>query len=172
MDWELKPCLLWKGTTNGGGYGRFIRNKKEVLVHRHAYERAHGLIPKGLQVQHLCDARYAPEDRTYRRCIEPAHLILGTHADNSRHMVSVGRSAFGKRSPRYTHPESTVRGPRHPWYGRIFKSNAKITEQDVRAIRAMWLTSRFRQEDIAQLFGLSRGAVAQIVTFRSWPNVS
>lgn len=74
---DLGPCLLWTGAIRsgtsgtGGGYGQL--GKK--YAHRMAYEAAHGLIPKGLQVLHKCDVR---------ACIEPKHLYLGDHVQNAK----------------------------------------------------------------------------------------
>lgn len=49
-------CVLWVGTTNQKGYGRFWCDQKKALVsaHRFAYERERGPIPEGLTIDHLC----------------------------------------------------------------------------------------------------------------------
>lgn len=64
------PCHVWGGSTNIGkrlptGYPRRRENKREMLLHREVYEKAHGPLKAGEQVHHLCE-------RT--ECINPAHL--------------------------------------------------------------------------------------------------
>jgi hypothetical protein len=173
--WNGTPCQLWQGRPNHHGYGSFTRDRRSVLAHRDAYERAHGPIPPGLQVQHLCDENYPPGDFTYRRCIEPTHLALGTHKDNTAHMYKVGRGPVGHRNGRHTKPESTVRGEAHRWFGRDNRGEkhvqAKLTDEDVRAIRALWATRRFTQQQIANLFEMPRGSVARLVAGWGWTHV-
>lgn len=59
------PCWSYKGTPNRCGYSRAKIGGKEVLVHRLAYEHYVGLIPEGLEIDHLCRNRW---------CCNPAHL--------------------------------------------------------------------------------------------------
>lgn len=80
--WEVTSHCTWDG------YPLRTQKFKRILMHREAYEKAHGPIPKGMVVRHKCDNR---------RCINPDHLELGTHADNVRDRVERGRSAWGER---------------------------------------------------------------------------
>lgn len=75
-------CWLWQGAQNGKGYGVFIHEGVSQLVHRLAYEDAHGPIPDGLTIDHRC--------RT-RNCVnpDPAHLEAVTVAENNRRKKSI-----------------------------------------------------------------------------------
>lgn len=64
--------------------------KRCIWLHREAYEKAHGEIPPRFVVRHTCDTP---------PCINPDHLILGTHADNMRDRDERGRGSCGERHP-------------------------------------------------------------------------
>src|SRR5581483_2912402 len=82
-------CWEWKGKGSGNGYGGFYAHGKHRLAHRVAWELRNGVIPDGMHVLHHCDNR---------RCVNPAHLFLGTHNDNMADMCAKGRQAKGDRN--------------------------------------------------------------------------
>lgn len=78
-------CWEWQGAFDGHGYGQLNVDGRRVLAHRLAYELTHGPIPKGLLVLHDCP------DGDNPACVNPDHLWLGTHKDNSQDMSNKGR---------------------------------------------------------------------------------
>ena len=69
-------CWLWMAHCDRHGYGRFKPSSTvpETGAHRFAYEEANGLIPVGLQTDHLCRVR---------PCVRPAHIELVTSRENT-----------------------------------------------------------------------------------------
>jgi len=76
-------CWEWTAGTNNIGYGMMRDGDKMRTAHRLAYEEFKGIIPKGMQVLHICDNP---------KCINPKHLWLGTIQDNMRDKKEKGRS--------------------------------------------------------------------------------
>lgn len=69
-------CWTWHGAFGGDGhYGAAMVDGKLVVTHRYVYELLVGPIPKGLEIDHLCQNT---------RCCNPEHLEPVTHAENLR----------------------------------------------------------------------------------------
>jgi len=80
-------CLEYASALNTTGYCRIsAKGSKQYLASRFIYTHLVGPIPVGLYVCHSCDNKI---------CIEPAHLFLGTHADNMQDMAIKGRARGG-----------------------------------------------------------------------------
>ena len=74
---DANGCLLWTGNRTQDGYGLFYtgpRGKPAVVASRWAYEETFGLIPKGLEVDHLCRVRH---------CVNVDHFEIVTHRVNT-----------------------------------------------------------------------------------------
>lgn len=135
-------CWLWNGTKKRAGYGVIVVGgrgpRRHYLAHRVSWERAFGAIPSGKVVCHKCDQP---------SCVNPAHLFLGTSADNVSDMVRKGRHAKGEHH-----------------------GCAKVSEADVREIRSLH-SGGMSQLGIARQFGISNSTIHLIVKGRLWAHV-
>lgn len=132
-------CWPWLSYRDGQGYGKYGPNSS---AHRLAWRFTHGDIPPGLCVCHSCDNP---------PCCNPAHLWLGTNAENSADKVAKGRQRSG-----------IVRGERN--------GQAKLAREDVleiRTLRAAGITTTA----LAQRFGCSRRQIDRIVAGEKWSHV-
>ena len=140
---ELGPCWVWTGNTLGVGYGAIwvAAYGRQIGAHRLSWELANGRPPGPMNVLHACDNI---------ACVNPAHLSLGTQADNVRDMDTKGR-------------RRTV-APR----GEL-QHLAKLTGADVLAMRLV--AHLARRPDIAPAFGVSKSTVANVLTRRTWKHI-
>lgn len=80
---SLADCWQWKLKPNQYGYGRFTTlgdsSRNQYLAHRFSYAVSKGFVPISALVRHSCDNRL---------CVNPAHLLLGDHGQNSQDMLA------------------------------------------------------------------------------------
>jgi hypothetical protein len=157
---ELGPCWVWTAGRFDQGYGAFHLNGKTMKSHRISYGVKHGAMPSSaLCVCHSCDNP---------PCVNPSHLFLGTHAENSRDMVNKGRTNtptgarhWSKKSPHLL--ARIARGPGHPM--------VKITEDQVRSIRARCAAGETTYA-VADSMGISQSQVWKITRRIRWAHVA
>jgi len=128
-------CWEWTGARQTQGYGALRVRGEYKLVHRMAWELHHGKsVPDGIEVCHSCDNP---------PCCNPAHLFLGSHADNISDAAMKGRM------------------------GR----SIKLAAADVREIRRLDEQSRLSRREIGERFGVSRQTVNDIVWRKTWKHI-
>ena len=128
-------CWEWMAHRKFDGYGRFRVAGEYPMAHRFSYELHVGPIPDGMCVCHSCDNP---------ACVNPAHLWLGTNDENMTDMARKGRA----RPPT---------GENSHW--------AKLTEDDVRAIRADQTST---QRELAAKYGVNRSLISMIQSRKRW----
>lgn len=87
----MSGCVLASGEVVGGGYIRKWRGGARKLAHVLAYEDAHGPVPDGYEVGHMChdDALAAGtcaggDGCVHRSCVNLEHLAIQTKSENMK----------------------------------------------------------------------------------------
>lgn len=139
-----ESCWLWTGgKKEPGSYGRIL------IPGTHKFMRAHiaswilhfGPIPTGQKVCHDC-----PRGDN-KGCVNPAHLWLGTQADNMQDAVEKG--LFANRTGEDA-------------------GNSKLTWEIVRKIRSDFSTTPLTMLEIADRLSITRNQVWSIIKGHSW----
>jgi len=133
-------CWIWQKSTKRTGdgvRGQFWLNRKNLFAHRAAWLLFWGPIPDGLLICHECDVGI---------CVNPDHLFLGTHKDNTKDMIQKGRA-----NPR--------RGEECHY--------AKLTANDVIAIRR----SKETGVALSKLYGVGEMEISRIKRNLRWRHI-
>lgn len=86
MRREATGCWEWTGYRVAQGYGRFSTGAgKCYWAHRYSWEVYFGEIPEGRIVRHRCNNK---------ACVNPGHLVLGTHEENMRDVREAKKGAI------------------------------------------------------------------------------
>jgi hypothetical protein len=137
------PCDESAKARSKNGYHVVSHDGRLWSHHRWTWEQAHGPVPDGLVVMHLCDNR---------SCIRLDHLALGTQAENLA--MACER---GSRTP----PD--VRGEE--------VGTHKLTEEEVRDIRDRWDAGESKRA-LGREFGVSATNIGYVVRRESWKHVA
>lgn len=139
-------CWTWTDHVNEDGYGKIHSGKDKVYTmksaHRVSWLLHFGSLPqKPICVLHKCDNP---------TCVNPDHLYLGTQKDNAKDRNSRGHGHIPKG---------------------IKNGRAKLSEDDVRAIRQRYEYRKFSFQKLADLYGVSTTMINDIVYYRSWKHI-
>ncbi|OZE95082.1 hypothetical protein CH302_19270 [Rhodococcus sp. 15-2388-1-1a] len=129
-------CWLWPHTIADTGYGTFVHAGTRYGAHRVSHEAFNGPIPDGMCVRHTCDVR---------ACINPAHLIVGTQAENIGDMVERDRQCTGMRN-----------------------GQAKLTDAQIADIRRRYALGGITQYQLADEYSVRQPAISRIVRGLRW----
>lgn len=142
---EPGECWEWDqgASRDRFGYGLIWRDGRYLRAHRVSWEIHHGReIPEGMVICHTCDNP---------PCVNPAHLFVGTRADNMADMDAKGR-------------RRAVPQPGES------NGGAKLTEREVLEIR----DAASRGEGLASLmerYRVSKPTLSKIISRKSWRHV-
>jgi hypothetical protein len=137
-------CWFWKSSLSGNDRGSLYFSGKAKTAPRISYEIHHGVIlppcmnltEKNL-VCHSCDIP---------RCVNPAHLWLGTDKDNAIDRNNKGRGYV------------------------VSVSKPKLDEHMVRQIRELTIQGE-KTIDIAKKFNVNRKTIRSVLNGKSWRRV-
>ena len=122
-------CWEWKGYIARTGYAQMKLQKKIKLAHRLSYELFIGDIPENSLVLHKCDNR---------KCVNPDHLFLGSHFDNTRDMCEKNRQT----------------------------SHGRFKPEDIKFIREEH--PKTPMKDLAQKYGVNYVTIMNIINKKTW----
>jgi len=171
---ELGPCWIWTGSKTKKGYGKFRVGDKNQYAHRISFQIHHGAIDGDGSYHGICSCHACDNPP----CVRPEHLFAGTHQVNIEDRNSKGRTSGGNEHGNTVSPEKRARGDTHgsrthPEAVRRGEANsfAKLSEPQVREIRALHETGNFSQKQIASKFGVNDGLVCRIVNRKIWKHI-
>ena len=139
-------CWLWTGAIkNKSGHGVMgmglpKKVNKLIPAHRLSYLLFNGSIPGGLEIRHTCDVA---------SCVNPEHLIPGTHQDNLQDARERGQLGKGRNS------------------GEMNGSNCKLTTEQVLAIRDDPRTTT----KLGEIYGVSSMQISLIKRRKRWAHL-
>ncbi len=134
-------CWPWVAYCGRRGYGQFRIDYYLLQAHRVAWELVNRAIPEGMWVLHACDNPC---------CVNPAHLFLGTHADNMADMVRKGRGAGSEGEKNHS---------------------AKLAEEAVRAIRKEYADTPATLRELGRKYGVHSTTILMVVRRDTWKHV-
>jgi hypothetical protein len=138
-------CWPWSGTRWATGYGRVAIGTRRRAAHRVAWELTFGPLPSWAGPDSLCALHRCDNPP----CCNPAHLFLGTSAENNHDRHAKGRDGSAPCEE---------------------NGRAKLTEAQVAEVRAR-LTGGATERSLAMEFGVTKATIHKIKYGRRWRSV-
>jgi hypothetical protein len=136
-------CWIWQRALSASGYGRLC-----VPFAGLDRPRRVGMVAHRASYEAFCGPIDREMDACHRcdvrACVNPSHIFAGSRQDNVADMVAKGRNRKGADT----------------W-------NAKLTDEDVRAIRA----SNELQRVLAKRYNINQCAISEIKSRKRWAHV-
>lgn len=137
-----RECWDWEYAVNWNGYGIYVLNSKEdritMTVHRIAYFIGNRILPKAL-VCHSCDNR---------RCVNPAHLWIGSYQDNRTDSVQKKRQCVG-----------------HDVY------SSRLEESHVKEMRLLYFVCGYSNRELQHKYGVTFKTIRDVLTRLTWKHL-
>lgn len=141
MSFQGDECLEWRYARSSDGCAVLYYEGASWRVPRLLCKLVHGDAPSSEHVAaHSCG-------RGHMGCVNPNHIRWATHQENMDDRARHGTTARGESN-----------------------SEAKLTEDEVRKIRAM--AERHTHRAIADKFAVSETAVSRIISGKTWKHLS
>jgi len=137
-------CWNWTGCLRRG-YGIFWFNGTDRRAHRYSYIIHHPLTFDLLEHPDICVCHKCDNPK----CVNPAHLFLGSNADNMDDKMEKGRSADKKGEK---------------------NGRAILTETQVREIRSRYLAGISRRQ-LEIEYGIKKTTIYKIISRKSWKHL-
>jgi hypothetical protein len=187
---KSESCWIWKGSYFETGYGQFWLNKKTMTAHKSSWILLKNEKTNGKCVCHTCDNRF---------CVNPDHLFLGSHKDNTQDMIKKGRQPIQKRKICTEDREKIInmhyQGIRQRDIGKLFgvhqwhinriihenipskslsgegNCNAKLTAEIVLEMRKLRITENKSFTEIAKLFSVNYTTAERAIKGITWKHI-
>jgi hypothetical protein len=148
---ELGNCWIWAGAKDKDGYGVVASpiingkrgwNKRAHRVSAYLHNiKDFDILNPEQLILHACDNP---------SCVNPTHLALGTTGRNVEDRCTKGRNAI-------------LQGEQHGY--------AKLTDEQVMAIRKKYIPRVYTQDKLAKEYGVCRAMISLIVNKRNWKHL-
>lgn len=134
-------CWNWIGSRDSWNYARIIVNGKNCTAHRISYRLFNGSLTQNQLVRHKCDIPH---------CINPKHLVVGSHADNVC-------DAYERH--------------RYPTRKGIGNGNSKLSEAMIFQIKRL-VELGFTYPYVANEYGVTSGTIGHIIRGLTWKHLN
>ncbi len=145
---SVGQCWTWTGQRNRNGYGVFYFRRMH-LAHRIGWALWAGELSLSLKVLHRCDNP---------SCVRPAHLFIGTQADNVADMISKGRHRYSF-GPAHGAIMSRVAA-------RGIGAGSALSDAQVIEIRSLVSDGGISKREVGRRYGVSHTVIVNITLGR------